>query len=73
MAMSPSHNGTGSTGEKFKGDHLPTLFRLLTTLAILAGLVYGSMYALVLYVEPKKGEMTVRIPPERLNPPAEIR
>ena len=23
---------------------------------------------LVLYVEPNKGEMTVRIPPERLNP-----
>jgi hypothetical protein len=47
---------------------MPTLFRLLTILAIMAGLVYGSMYALVLYVEPKKGEMTVRIPPERLNP-----
>jgi hypothetical protein len=47
---------------------MPTLFRLLTTLAILAGLVYGSMYALVLYVEPNKGEMTVRVPPERLNP-----
>lgn len=47
---------------------MPTLFRLLTTLAILAGLVYGGMYALVVLVEPKKGEMTVRIPPERLNP-----
>ena len=47
---------------------MPTLFRLLTILAVLAGLVYGSMYALVLYVEPNMGEMTVRIPPERLNP-----
>ena len=47
---------------------MPTLFRFLTTLAVLAGLIYGGMYALVLYVEPKKGEMTVRIPPERLNP-----
>lgn len=46
---------------------MPTLFRFLTTLAILAGIVYGSMYALVLYVEPKQGEMTVRIPPERFN------
>ncbi len=47
---------------------MPTLFRFLTTLAILAGIVYGSMYALVLYVAPKQGEMTVRIPPERFNP-----
>lgn len=38
-------------------------------LAVLAGLAYGAMFALVAYVEPKKGEMTVRIPPERLNPP----
>lgn len=48
---------------------MPTLFRFLTTLAVLAGLACGAMYALVLYVEPRKGEMTVRIPPERLNPP----
>jgi hypothetical protein len=47
---------------------MPTLFRFLTTLAVLAGIAYGSMYALVLYVEPNQGEMTVRIPPERLNP-----
>jgi len=47
---------------------MPTLFRFLMTLAILAGIAYGAMYALVLYVEPRTGEMTVRIPPERLNP-----
>lgn len=47
---------------------MPTLFRFLTTLAIIAGLIYGSMYGLVMLVEPRKGEMTVRIPPERLNP-----
>lgn len=48
---------------------MPTLFRFLTTLAIIAGLAYGGMYALVMLVEPRKGEMTVRIPAERLNPP----
>lgn len=48
---------------------MPTLIRFLTLLAILVGLVYGSMYALVWFVEPNKGEMTVRIPPEKLNPP----
>lgn len=47
---------------------MPTLFKLLTTLAIIAGLVYGAMFALVTFVEPKKGEMTVRIPAEKINP-----
>jgi len=48
---------------------MPTLFRFLMTIGVLAGIVYGAMFALVMYVEPKKGEMTVRIPPEKLNPP----
>ena len=47
---------------------MPTLFRLIATLAVLAGLAYGAMYALVHLVEPRTGEMTVRIPAERLNP-----
>jgi len=46
---------------------MPTLFRLLLTLGIIVALVYGAMFALVTYVEPKKGEMTVRIPVEKLN------
>ena len=46
---------------------MPTLFRLLVTIGILAGLAYGAMFALVSYVEPRKGEMTVRIPVEKLN------
>ena len=46
---------------------MPTLFRLLMTLGIIAGLVYGAMFALVTYVEPKKGEITVRVPVEKLN------
>lgn len=48
---------------------MPTLFRFLFTLAVLAGIAYGAMFALVMYVEPRKGEMTVRIPPEKINPP----
>ncbi|MHB2267038.1 histidine kinase [Aliihoeflea sp. PC F10.4] len=47
---------------------MPTLFRFLMTLLVLAGIGYGAMYALVLFVEPNRGEMTVRIPPERLQP-----
>ncbi|MCO6389774.1 histidine kinase [Aliihoeflea aestuarii] len=48
---------------------MPTLFRFLMTLLILAGIGYGAMYALVMFVEPNRGEMTVRIPAERLQPP----
>lgn len=48
---------------------MPTLFRLLMTIGVLAGIAYGAMFALATYVEPKKGEMTVRIPPEKLNRP----
>jgi hypothetical protein len=66
MTGFPSHNGTGieKAGQQ---QSMPTLFRLLMTLGIFAGLVYGAMFALVTYVEPKKGEMTVRIPVEKLN------
>ncbi|TJU93885.1 MAG: histidine kinase [Mesorhizobium sp.] len=47
---------------------MPTLFRFVVTLAILAGIAYGTMFALVMFVEPKKAEMSVRIPLEKLNP-----
>lgn len=53
---------------------MPTLFRFLVTLGILAGIAYGAMFALVMYVEPKTGEMTIRIPPDKINkkqPPAQ--
>jgi hypothetical protein len=46
---------------------MPTLFRLLTIIAVIVGIAYGTMYALATFVEPNIGEMTVRIPPERLN------
>lgn len=46
---------------------MPTLFRFLVTLGVIAGLVYGAMFALVTFVEPKKGEMTVRVPLDKLN------
>lgn len=47
---------------------MPTLIRFLVIVAIIAGIVYGAMYALANFVEPRTGEITVRIPPERLNP-----
>jgi hypothetical protein len=50
---------------------MPTLFRFLFILAVIGGVIYGSMLALVLLVEPREREVTVRVPSERLNPAPE--
>jgi hypothetical protein len=44
---------------------MPSLFRFLFVVAILAGLVYGAMYALATMVAPQPREMSVTIPPDR--------
>lgn len=46
---------------------MPTLFRFLFVLAVIAGVIYGGMLGLVLLVDPKERDVTVRIPSERLN------
>lgn len=46
---------------------MPTLTRFLVKLAIVAGLVYGAMYALVLTAEPHRERVSVPIPIERLQ------
>lgn len=47
---------------------MPSLFRFLVLCAVLVGIVYGAMLALVLYVEPTQREVTVRVPTQRVNP-----
>jgi hypothetical protein len=47
---------------------MPTLLRFVVTLAVLAGIVYGAMFALVMFVEPKQTELSVKIPQARLDP-----
>jgi hypothetical protein len=47
---------------------MPTLFRFVITLCILAALIYGAMLALVILVEPNRAEMSERIPSEKINP-----
>lgn len=49
---------------------MPTLLRFTMILATIAGLIYGGMVLLVMFVQPREREVTVRIPSERLNPPA---
>ncbi len=40
---------------------MPTLFRLLLALGLIAGLAYGAMVALVTYVHPEQREITQSI------------
>lgn len=47
---------------------MPSLFRFLVLIGVLAGIGYGAMLALAILVEPTPREMTVRIPTERMNP-----
>ncbi|ENN89512.1 hypothetical protein RHSP_83139 [Rhizobium freirei PRF 81] len=49
---------------------MPTLFRFLVICAVIGGSIYGAMWALALFVDPQPREITIRIPPERINPPA---
>jgi hypothetical protein len=45
---------------------VPTLFRFLFVLAVLAGLALAAMFALATLVEPQPREMSVTIPSSRL-------
>jgi phage shock protein PspC (stress-responsive transcriptional regulator) len=46
---------------------LPSLIRFLVIVAVLVGLAYAGMLAIVAYVTPQPREMTQTIPPQRLN------
>ncbi|KPF71254.1 histidine kinase [Bosea sp. AAP35] len=47
---------------------MPTLFRFVAILALLAGLVFGGMVALVTFVQPVPREMIETVPPSKLQP-----
>jgi len=47
---------------------MPSLIRLLVVLGLIAAVIYGGMIALVIMVEPKQREMSIRIPNDRLQP-----
>ncbi len=46
---------------------MPSLFRFLTVVAIIAGVIYGGVYTLANFVNPKPREMTVTIPPDKFK------
>jgi len=45
---------------------MPSLFRFLVVLGVVAAVIYGGLWALAHFVEPKPREMTVTIPQDRL-------
>ncbi|GGK34688.1 histidine kinase [Salinarimonas ramus] len=47
---------------------MPTLFRFVVLIGLLAGLVYAGMWALALFVEPEIREISTTVPPSRLAP-----
>ena len=46
---------------------MPSLFLFLTILAVLVGLVYGAMLALVNFVEPQQRDMSQTLPALRFE------
>jgi hypothetical protein len=44
---------------------MPSLFRLLTVIGVIAGIGYGALFALANFVNPKPREITVTIPPDK--------
>jgi hypothetical protein len=44
---------------------MPSLLRLLAVIAILCVAVYGGLYALANFVQPKPREISVSVPPDK--------
>ena len=44
---------------------MPSLFRFLTVVGIIAGVIYGALFALANFVNPNPREMTVTIPADK--------
>ena len=43
---------------------MPSLFRFLTVVAVICGLIYGAIFALANFVPLKQREITVTVPPQ---------
>jgi hypothetical protein len=61
FAAGPAANDEGEQ----RTVSMPSLFRFLTAVAVIAGIVYGAIFALANFVNPKPREMTVTIPADR--------
>jgi hypothetical protein len=66
-------NGAGAGIARTSSDcesppDVPTLFRFLAFIGIIAGLIFGGMIALVTFVQPVQREMVEIVPPSKLQP-----
>ena len=50
-----------SSDPTFQEAHVPTLFRFLFVVAVLAGLGFAAMFALATFVQPNPREITVPV------------
>jgi hypothetical protein len=46
---------------------MPSLIRFLTLVAVIAGLIYGGIFALATFFDPEPREITVTIPPDKFQ------
>ncbi|HXK54261.1 MAG TPA: histidine kinase [Hyphomicrobiales bacterium] len=46
---------------------MPSLIRFVVFCAVVAGIVYGGLFALAEFVQPEQREMTYKIPKEDLG------
>jgi hypothetical protein len=44
---------------------MPSLLRLLTIIGLLCAVIYGGLYALAHFVEPKPREISVSVPSDK--------
>jgi hypothetical protein len=44
---------------------MPSLLRLLAVIALICAVVYGGVYALAHFVQPRSREISVSIPPDK--------
>jgi hypothetical protein len=44
---------------------MPSLFRFLMVVAVIGGVIYGTIFVLANFVNPKPREMTINIPPDK--------
>ena len=44
---------------------MPSLFRFLTVVAVIGAVIYGTIFVLANFVNPKPREMTINIPPDK--------
>lgn len=55
------------SGAPYSVNAMPSLIRFLTVVGIIGGVIYGGVYALANYVQPKPREITVSVPPDRFQ------